>query len=470
MLRLPDEIWCDVFSYFERTLPRRTQSWSSDVPSGEYKNLASLCLVCRQFRRIAQAKLHCTIDLQHTETPAKSIMSLARTLLSKPLLGHHVRAFALPERVSREESRKFQDPMEFFKEALKDHDKLYRELGRFLGNRNYVLDEVFLTVILARMPRLQLLDFTFSPSTMIVLYVLEVVILAALSNQGLCTPMEYFLDIMNRYTALGRGMLQLREIRIGCATEGRVINMCTLEAILLYPKIEALRLFGAAWARQEDRRMRWKDHASNLRFLQIQDCIIDMESLEEILTRCKDLRTLYIQLSEDINWAIDFSGFTRLLTTLGQNLKELDLDTYQFHLSDMNVSQGHLESLQAMTSLRVLKIAPLDLVDPQRPEDGALLSAQEASQVMDALPCSLEELHFYPGAEADIMGNINRSIARGSFPELRKVAVERPPDSSTDPSALVPESSDWIIHSRANYNSHRYVDDFGLLSIMEKRK
>jgi hypothetical protein len=92
MLSLPRELWIEIFSHLisPRERPR-------DLILNHA--LLSACLVSREFCRLAQPALYCTISsftLLTAEVPSWA-MKLVRTLVARPDLGLAVREFQLSE-------------------------------------------------------------------------------------------------------------------------------------------------------------------------------------------------------------------------------------------------------------------------------------------------------------------------------------------------------------------------------------
>ncbi|KAK7408887.1 hypothetical protein QQX98_008948 [Neonectria punicea] len=270
----------------------------------------------------------------------------------------------------------------------------------------------------------------------------------------------------------------LKQVRLrhGDAVENTTA-MTQLEAILLHPHLESLFLLGVDWTGDEARRMQWNDRISNLTFLELKESIVDASGLQHILTRCKNILNLTIQLGdarregwdrEEDSWQVDLDQFSRVLRKHGRGLTQLDLHTVEYQAS--NGSEGRLGSLRELSSLKHLGVTKVDLLGT--PYERASQVGPEDLSLQSALPQSLETLHlhfddyYYAGQSLDEAGHqeLYELITGGQFPNLYEVKVEF---YLTDPSRLFGrEIVGWEIHTVEEHLWERAASSGCLRSIL----
>ncbi|KAM5351195.1 hypothetical protein ACJ41O_003918 [Fusarium nematophilum] len=452
MVYLPDEILELVFSHFDRTLPLNpTPRWDPSVdrdddPPSETQTLASLCLVCRNWRRLAQPSLFHTIDLRDDLCPGKPpmrLIALARALASDPGLGRWVRRIALHEPSSLDpdhDPRRFAAFVRAISRALCPSPE---NLQRFVPPRELSHWGAVIVLILNAMPGLQILQCTAGSSGGALGSVFrgaaaEATRSARSEGGGRAGARGATIERLTRLLDAPSFpiMKHLKELRLGAFTGKRTSNMSDLEGVLLHPGLETLRLMDLRWTCLEVGRMRWADQRSSIKTLYLRLSYVDHSGLEDMLTRCGNLRSLSIQICETfhgdedgLGWEpemseIDLTEYGRLLTTLGRNLEELHLHT-TWH--SQRPGRTQLGSLRGMTSLRKLTTNSRDLVGvgewafpfDDLPEHTPNL----ADVVVSYLPRGLETLCLLPRSGKHVVGRLREALLAGQFPRLHIVRL-----------------------------------------------
>ncbi|KAK7425966.1 hypothetical protein QQZ08_007548 [Neonectria magnoliae] len=265
-------------------------------------------------------------------------------------------------------------------------------------------------------------------------------------------------------------------LRHGDAVEDTTA-MSKLETILLHPHLESLFLLGVDWTGDETRRMKWNDRTSNLTFLELKESIVDASGLLHILTRCKNIFSLAIQLGdtrregwnrEEDSWQVDLNQFSWVLRKHGRGLTHLDLHTVEYQAA--NGLEGRLGSLWELGSLKHLGVTKVDLLGT--PYEQASQVGPEKLSLENALPRSLETLYlhfddyYFAGAAFDEAGHqeLYELITGGQFPNLYEVKVEF---YLTDPSRLFGrEIPGWDIRTVEELRWERAASSGCLRSIL----
>lgn len=453
MPSFPEEIWTRIFAHLECKLP--TDHWwlyGSEVDCSTLKTLVSLCLVCRDFRRIAQSVLYRTVPLNSLEGQ-ETKYHFARTLTEAPLLGHVTRVVSLDDTFPDHGFDK-KEILNTVKKCPSIPTKLGMHLQRF-GFSSRRTQEGFAVLMLAFMPQVQFVDCTIHCDSGLLPWVLS----GNLENEYAADEDEddpEYLDALegqdpewkNLATAPSEQTwlpcLKHVRLRTGDATEGTT-GMSRIEAILLHPHLETLRLLGFDWTGHEALQMKWNDRMCNLESLQLKESIVDERGLQQILTRCRKLVRLSIELGDsrregwdrpEDSWEVDLYRFGQLLREHGRNLIELELHTEEYQAA--NSTDGRLGSLRELSSLKHLRVTKVDLLGSAYERTSE--AYPEKLSLEDALPRSLERLYlhfednYYTGKRVDEHGHqeLYELITGGQFPDLHEVKVEY---YLTDPSS-----------------------------------
>lgn len=444
MKDIPEEILSHIFSYLEYELPQDLRCadgtyWPLDrTPQS---TLASLCLVNRQFYRLAQTSLYRTVMIRNELEEAESII---RTLVMKPHLGR------LTHSVSIDVDGIGFDEFEGLSEGLQGLD-VPEELRQKLEDclEDEILDEVGIAaVLLAFMPNLRVIDYAswtneYDPS------------LLAWILRG-CPPssMEEISGDGTSRAHENLGFPNLREV-IYRGNHGDLRNdTYDCEEMLLVPQLKRLHLLGYRWTERHPGSMDdVREHNASVELLELKDCLVNSGGIEDMLIRFPSLRSLSIELvsMERQEWVdyeaplvVHLSDWGWVLRQRGTKLTELNLHTLYhryFHdhflpeegvpNSSMTTS-GIIGSLRTLRSLRRLAITKKDLVG----------SGDWTQRLVDVLPDSLETLRLYfdfnqedddDEAKLDVEDHqeIYDLIKSGELPALREVQLERHRKDST---------------------------------------
>jgi hypothetical protein len=215
-----------------------------------------------------------------------------------------------------------------------------------------------------------------------------------------------------------------------------------IEPVLQHPTLQTLRLLGTNWTGFEvNRGLRWPQATSNIQVLDLKECVIDADGLEDVFRRCPKLRELRIDLGDwrrvrdsdlDDDWELDLEKFGEIIRRCGGNLETFGLNTVEY--KSYYDTDGKLGSFRALHDLKKLLIIPKDWVGiDSSTADGQPLPAKP---MKENLPESLEWLHLYYNDDAfgpttdnlariDVDTQLYNLITSERVPNLRKVTVER---------------------------------------------
>jgi hypothetical protein len=190
------------------------------------------------------------------------------------------------------------------------------------------------------------------------------------------------------------GSPRLRELRLKyCGNEGAE-QITQLEPILLHPGITILRLLGVNWLGETAKELQWSEIPSNVRVLELRDCLFDSPGIDNVLRRFPKLESLTIRhgdvrraLQTQGDWDVKLDEIGQSIRTYGQNLVQLSI-----HTEDHAWSQELLGSLQSLHSLRHLRVLKDALTGrstlAKMPKPGTF-------NLWEVLPRSLMTLYLY---------------------------------------------------------------------------
>ncbi|KAF4460542.1 hypothetical protein FALBO_12675 [Fusarium albosuccineum] len=458
MASIPDEIWHNVFSFFQCHLPQDNW-WMYGMqidrgPTSPPQTLVSLSLVCKRFRRIAQPLIYRTILLDGHDDNIERQIDLAKTLASAPQLGLNTRVVTLND-ASDKASYKYQDILNSawssfdsptaFKKCLEDELRHGDEVG-------------LATFILALMPNVRLVDLTSNLASQSLLWLLsgrqemthEMTRVRKIKKKTSLVDSsdDNDMDIakLDHYLAQARGVASyvygnyglrhLEEVRIRYADASDFsISIADLEPALIHPRLKTLRLYGFNWLKGEIKMMKFPDEPWNLEYLEVKESLFDHNSLKSILTHCKSLKGLSMEMAscqrdfayEEGLWNLDLARFGDVLRELSQDLETLDLDILGGTAN--SECKRRLGSLAQLKSLRHLGIHVGDLV----PWQGGV---GPDTILAGVLPESLQSVHLYWDANLfyDIVAKRYRDradlalvqfLTGNQFPNMRRITIKR---------------------------------------------
>ncbi|KAM0430047.1 hypothetical protein ACHAPT_006053 [Fusarium lateritium] len=430
---LPNEVWRHIFSYFEAVLHDDLRDLKP------LKTLATLSLVCRGFRGLAQSLLYRTVLLWGLNNsflgdPHERHVLLAAALANHPQLGLSTREISLAHGNLTIED----DLMDFLGEAISSLNmqpafKEWLEYEITFGKKGCGVA----SFLLALMPNVRLVELCYhkEPSTILPW------ILGAWINSNEDEPTGRD----GRPNTVANHLHNLEELRIVPGLGHRAIYITYFESVLLHPTIRTLKLSQFDWTRNRIKDMQWPHHPCNLRQLNLDECLVDASTVSHVLSRCRKLEIFTIEMcnpekagvdlrthgpglghSHDGKWDVDLYEFGDALRELGQNLVRFDLGVFDYEQT-FGVT-AKVGSLRNLTRLRHLAIARNTLVGQE--DDSA------AIPLADVLPTSLETLEFkedVPLMWDDDQSEHNRRmndevaglVAGDQFPNLRELTMLR---------------------------------------------
>ncbi|KAJ4132799.1 hypothetical protein NW754_015612 [Fusarium falciforme] len=445
MIRLPDEIWHDIFSRFLCAIPNVKWTLLRDRMNRDpLKILIILSLVSRQFHRVAQGLLFRIIVSGVRDDEHERQAKLARTLATHPDFGLNVRAIAIDDiewprdagfsNMLEERLDSLNMPQSF--QTLWDKKIHSAYVNMTPRNRNNLT-----SFILALTPYVRLVDITYSCPSKALFWLLG-------GSLGKRKELAYadcseFFGNEDEQTPYGNvsetyanHLPDLQELRLRGVGYNSAIEpsppITDFRRVLIHPNLRTLRAQGFHWLGFEKETRLWASFPIRLQCLDISEAIIDAPTIRHILAICKDLRSLYITLGNvrkagfDIDWGFDLTSIGRSLRELGRNLVEFGLHTDGFE--EHRHCYGRIGSLESMPRLKHLCITKENLVGVHGLEETLLLN--------EALPFTLETLclysEFYLSPDADypdVFQEVNDEVCGvlvgGDYPDLREVTILR---------------------------------------------
>lgn len=162
MVALPNEVLYQIFAELEDRLPlERWHMYGAHLDHQGSATLRNLCLVCRQFRHIAQPLLYRTVITEGRDSARTVETLLLRTFVEDPHLGEQVRTVSLTDNADHsakmdvlgEAARK-----EIIRSAWKSLS-LPSALKRYM-KENHHMSCGFAALVIAYMPLVQVVDCT----------------------------------------------------------------------------------------------------------------------------------------------------------------------------------------------------------------------------------------------------------------------------------------------------------------------
>ncbi|KAF4950726.1 hypothetical protein FGADI_8000 [Fusarium gaditjirri] len=501
---LPDEILHKIFAELEDQLPLdKWQLYGAQLDHQGSAALRNLCLVCRQFRHIAQPWLYRTIVIEG-RIGAKNIGTvLLRTLVENPRLAEQVRAVSLIDcvKLSAQVEILGKDASKaVVRSALKKLD-LPPALKRLM-QRN-IASCGFAALVLAYMPHVQVVDCTMGYHITVLPWLLSASPdagrpLGFLEHVGreeeyeFSDDEDYVIDYANQLSleeyqqkGISKGTFanycfaRLTDIRIRAVEKpGRIVGAWTIEPLLLNSKLKILRTFGTAWYGDEITHFVWPEHKNyNLEYFDLMESYVDAEGLRTILTYCPKLRGISIRLpdedrqtpiayevnedEDEEDCTLNFGDFGDVLRKHGQNLEEFDFNTFFFEsystwYRNRGPGEGTIGSLRELRSLRHLKVSKEALIGEIEP----------LSRLSEVLPESIETLHLYCSqmwsterwveSERELYNQDVYKLLLDDMPNLREIRVER---CKTGVDGFAPYGSDSEAAADEDDNVSCFSDD-----------
>ncbi|KAG5773911.1 hypothetical protein H9Q72_000437 [Fusarium xylarioides] len=486
MEALPDEILHKVFAELEDQMPLdKWQLYGARLDHRGSAALGNLCLVCRQFRRIAQPLLYRTIVIEGRRRAKNIGTLLLRTFVENPQLAEQVRAVSLTDCVKLSEQVEIlgKDATKALVRSAMDKLDIPPALKRMM--KRHIADSGFAALILAYMPHVQVVDCTMGDLTMILPWLLSAspdagrplgwlkrTIKGEVSDDedyakkpkeyDFSDEEDYVIDYekefsVEEYQQKGNSkgtftnyrFASLVEIRLRAVENpGSIERAWTIEPLLLNSRLKILRTFGTAWYGDAFTNFVWPEHKNyNLEYFDLMESYIDAEGLKTILTRCPKLKGIsirlpdeerqtpivYVDLGMDVDeedCALNFNDFGDVLRKHGQSLEEFDFNTFFFesystYYRNRGPGEGMIGSLRELRSLRHLGASKEALIGDIEP----------LSRLSEVLPESIETLHLYCSgiwqtqdwvqSERELHNQDVYKLLLDCMPNLREIRVER---------------------------------------------
>ncbi|CAI6014365.1 unnamed protein product [Clonostachys chloroleuca] len=487
---MPNEILTHIFSNLESKIPSHDNWEKPHLPrdnSGPPNDLLSVSLVCRKFHDAARPLMYRTVSITsetvtrispqtvvRTNRPrdyGKLMDAFLRTLFAEPRLGLNIRHLRID---SWETNMNIDGMVRELVESNKGiSDGQKKLLSGWLTFPTLHLEDGVVLITLILSPKLQSVDLrTYTNDECFTEYLSGI---RKIEN-SVFQPRDSdpFVDDMselnindpdpdsgnqaintNDYALAtssesqeddAKSMLaDLKEIRRRYISTRACAAISKLQDVLYNPKLETLRLHGFMWTNSEiNQKARSSEISCSLKRLQLESCLVDDKAMENILSRCKELRYLSITLPDlrrvgfmGLNPNVSLKEMGNVLRTYGRNLETFELDTYDY--SYFYRTKRPIGSLHTLESLRHFKISAGDIlklrdatvegdntVDQEDDEDRDVFSAP----LKDNLPLGLESLYIVRTSrkvemrDSQLLEAVRDILRYKPFSALRKVEVE----------------------------------------------
>ncbi|KAH7208783.1 hypothetical protein DER44DRAFT_808881 [Fusarium oxysporum] len=414
MVALPNEVLHQIFAELEDRLPlERWHMYGARLDHQGSATLRNLCLVCRQFRHIAQPLLYRTVITEGRDGARTVETLLLRTFVEDPHLGEQVRTVSLTDNA--------------------DHSAKMDVLGE--AARKEII-HIYASCAGCR------LHYRRPGSPVLLAVEYKDGYEKANEDGGIDQDQG-----ISEATFANYCFPNLTDVRIRAVVgEKDIQSAWVIEDLLFNPSLKILRTFGTAWYGTELSHFKWPTHKNyNLEYLDLMEAYIDAEGLLTVLTRCPNLTGIAIRLpdeyrklldqyetedSENADCTINLDDFGNVLRKFGQNLEEVDFNTFFYdsysadYLCRSPIS-GIIGSLRELKSLRHLKLSKEALIG----ESESLL------RLSDVLPESIETLYLHCGKvyeledwvefERELYKQEVYKLLLDGMPNLREIRMER---------------------------------------------
>ncbi|RKK49384.1 hypothetical protein BFJ67_g6919 [Fusarium oxysporum f. sp. cepae] len=428
MVALPNEVLHQIFAELEDRLPlERWHMYGAYLDHQGSATLRNLCLVCRQFRHIAQPLLYRTVI-----TEGRDSARTVETLLLKTQNGRIGGSCKERDHSVSVEERPG-SPVLLAVEYKDGYEKANEDGG--------------------------------------------------IEDQGI-----------SKATFANYCFPNLTDVRIRAVVgEKDTQSAWVIEDLIFNPSLKILRTFGTAWYGEELSCFEWSAHKNyNLEYLDLMETYIDAEGLMTVLTRCPNLTGIAIRLpdeyrklldqyetedSENADCIINLDDFGNVLRKFGQNLEEVDFNTFFYdsysadYLCRSPIS-GIIGSLRELKSLRHLKLSKEALIG----------GSESLLRLSDVLPESIETLYLHCGKvyELEDWVEFERQLYKqevyklllDGMPNLREIRMERYDDwhefDYCNPEELDYFRSEYIYPKEAEWPAELHVNGWDV-DIVEAR-
>ncbi|KAI3577420.1 hypothetical protein IWW34DRAFT_821601 [Fusarium oxysporum f. sp. albedinis] len=460
MVALPNEVLHQIFAELEDRLPlERWHMYGAHLDHQGSATLRNLCLVCRQFRHIAQPLLYRTVITEGRDSARTVETLLLRTFVEDPHLGEQVRTVSLTD--NADHSAK----MDVLGEAArKETIRIYASCAGCRLHYRRPGSPVLLAVEYKDGYEKANED-------------------GGIEDQGI-----------SKATFANYCFPNLTDVRIRAVVgEKDIQSAWVIEDLIFNPSLKILRTFGTAWYGEELSCFKWPAHKNyNLEYLDLMETYIDAEGLMTVLTRCPNLTGIAIRLpdeyrklldqyetedSENADCIINLDDFGNVLRKFGQNLEEVDFNTFFYdsysadYLCRSPIS-GIIGSLRELKSLRHLKLSKEALIG----------GSESLLRLSDVLPESIGTLYLHCGKvyeledwvefERELYKQEVYKLLLDGMPNLREIRMERYDDwhefDYCNPEELDYFRSEYIYPKEAEWPAELHVNGWDV-DIVEAR-
>ncbi|CAH0003524.1 unnamed protein product [Clonostachys byssicola] len=482
-LHIPDEILNHIMCYLVPVLPSKPRSWRYD-PSLRPIDLASLCLVSRRFRHIAQPLLYHTIDITHSTTVTRSEKGrkrlmwpgfLLRTIVKDPRLAKYIRVLAMEDSLYIPET-----PDTAFLPDTSSNDFPW-DVPRCI--RSKLEPEIAYNG--SNVPPIALLLY----ATMV-----EKIFLFPSSPDGVevrWIVTSWQPNGRSHYYAVEFGSDQLLELGpfanygLPCLDELYVDQEddenwpIDLLDFLKKPGLSIFHLHHVRSSTSLFVPQPLEDSLSSVHDLKLSDCYMESQSLENILRSCPRLKVFSVHVTKveqaeqsfqrsdpNIFWTINLEHIGQALRGFGENLIDLHLDFSNFKLA--RPITGRIGPLCSMPKLRHIQCYRNDLILAQE-----LGEEQEENDLPleSVLPSSIATLNInymehdilLSPPRNEISAEIENILSSRRLQYLEQVRIQRYiPGTQDEPILFQTEMPGWSF----DFNKTPYKDQNGFIEYL----
>ncbi|KAM0337852.1 hypothetical protein ACHAPQ_002728 [Fusarium lateritium] len=417
MSSLPRELWIEIFSHLDL-------SCEPPYDRASDPSLLSVCLVCREFCRLAQPVLYRNISSLPllTDKGLDWSIKLARTLIARPDLGRAVLELQIYEKAVRGLPVSVWPILRQMIASASIPPRLKQMLEDTLdsGVRCSVVASLLL---LALMPRLKYLCHNLDSTVVPLTWILGAEVV------------DTWEDSCATHTAIANHLTELEEVRWDCSRQEQD-STDAIRRVLLHPRMKRLYVTHLCCIEGDSEDVWVPGHQFGLHKAVFYQCVLDGPFLKQLLSRCKNLRKLHFSL-----WSgspsqgkhrvrMDLDRYGEILRNFGQNLVKLKL--YNFD-SDTYPISGKIGSLRQLECLRYLVIERKVLVGHGKYK---LPMAAVLPVSLESFRCYIQpyDVQFmYQELASDMEDEIVGLIDSGKFPRLRYIEFDRCGSEREDP-------------------------------------
>ncbi|KAI0107672.1 hypothetical protein F4776DRAFT_644773 [Hypoxylon sp. NC0597] len=416
MPHLPNETLLHIFSYLRISLTPETFEYGRDLPAKNLYTLTSLCRASKRFLSLTQPILYHTIPRQDTVARTHFLQTLSRC----PHLAEMVQEIDLE--ITEVSTLILQESFEAARCRLNISSDLENEFWDALSADD---PDAEVVLILSLLPNLRLLELTCQ-------YVKGdsiVQLLSDVAGSRVNTPEKHSGQVSSPLS-------QLQEVRLRHWDTEYATSIFTFDDFLLQT-VQTFRGWSISWE-VFPRLFEPPQAQLNLKHIYLTSALCNAEGLNNLLSRCPDLQTLWIEWGSATvggDSELDFYQIGVALRNHAHNLEELVLDCREDLSYEYRDHTGRIGSLRELSCLKMIAIHQDILVGDQDEEyDDSYEESYEADYpsplTLDkVLPSSLERLYLLSCDDLedseDLHEEIYGLIGDGRMQNLREININR---------------------------------------------